>query len=443
MGQMMTNLPDKAVYKARRDRLFEQLPEGSVVLLVGNREQVRNKNITYPFRQDHDFYYLTGYAEPDAIAVLRPNCEQPFILFNQPKDEYHEVWFAGRAGQEGAVNLYGADAAYDIAELESRLPALFGERPYVFYSDELGRFNHRIFDWLACQRKSAKFDEVKSFKHLMNVLPRTQNMRRVKDEHEIGLLRKAIEASVSGHRHLMRLCQPGQTEQALTGEFYNHVSQFGCSDVGYPTIMAAGNNACCLHYSENHDVLQNGQMLLVDAGGDYQYYTADITRTYPVNGKFSPEQRDIYQLVLASLDAAIETVKPGVSWNSMYPAAMAVLAQGLLDLDILSGSFDQVMEQELYKPFTLHKTGHWLGLDVHDVGAYHDDNGNWVTLEPNMVFTIEPGLYFPEHSKNVDSRWRGMGVRLEDDILVTPSGYENLSVGAPRSISDIEALMAK
>ncbi|NMP33468.1 M24 family metallopeptidase [Thalassotalea sp. M1531] len=429
------------VYASRREKLLAQLPQDSVVILVGNTEKVRNKNILFPFRQDHDFYYFTGYAEPDAVAILRPDSKQRFVIFNQPNDEYQEVWFAGRAGQQGAVEQYGADNAYDIAELEARLPELMAQRANVYYSDELGRYHHRVFDWLANQRKAAKFDEVKAFRHLINVLPLTQNMRRVKDEHEVSLIRKAVDASVAGHQHLMKMCQPGRTEQQLTAEFYNVISQHGCTDVGYPTIMAAGNNACCLHYSENKDILRDGQMLLVDAGGDYQYYTADITRTYPVNGKFSSEQKDIYQLVLNALDAAITTVNPGASWNSMYPKAMEVLAQGLLDLGIITGSIEQVMEQELYKPFTLHKTGHWMGLDVHDVGAYHQDDGQWLTLEPNMVFTIEPGLYFPRHCEAVDARWRGMGVRIEDDILVTSTGCENLSRKAPRTIKDIESIM--
>ena len=428
------------VYEQRRAWLLSQLPENSVVILVGNTEKVRNKNILFPFRQDHDFYYLTGYAEPDAVAILRPNSDRPYVLFNQPKDEYQEVWFAGRTGQQGAVAQFGADSAYDIAELEQRLPALIGLREYIYYADEQGRFHHRIMHWLSGQRLAAKFDEVKSFKHLMNPLPLIQNRRRIKDDHELSCLRQAVDASVVGHQYMMQHCQAGKTEQALTGEFFKVVSEYGCQDVGYPSILATGNNACCLHYSGGNDVLQNGQLVLADAGGDFQYYTADITRTFPVNGTFTPEQRDVYQLVLASLDAAIAEVKPGVSWNTMYPTAMAVLAQGLIDLKILSASFEQVMEQELYKPFTLHKTGHWLGLDVHDVGSYYQ-NDDWLTLSPNMVFTIEPGLYFPTNCTMVEERWRGMGVRIEDDILVTPQGYENLSAKAPRTIDDIEAAM--
>ena len=429
------------IYQQRREWLLSQLPEDSVVILVGNTEKVRNKNILYPFRQDHDFYYLTGFAEPDAVAILRPGSEQPFVLFNQPSDDYQEVWFAARSGQKGAVEKFGADLAYDIAELEQRLPELMALRQHVYLSDELGRYQHRVFEWLNQQRRSAKFDQPKVFRSLHSVLPYIHNKRRVKSIEEIDIIRHAVKASVEGHKHVMSICNPGMTEQQITAEFFNHAASYGCSDVGYPTISAAGNNACCLHYSENKDVLREGDLLLLDAGGDYNYYTADITRTIPINGTFTGPQRDIYQLVLDALDAAIETVKPGASWNSMYPAAMSVLSQGMLDLGILKGSLDEVLETEAYASFTLHKTGHWLGLDVHDVGTYLDEQGEWVTLQPNMVFTIEPGLYFPKQSQQVDKKWRGMGVRIEDDILVTDRGCENLSAAAPRSIADIESIM--
>ena len=428
-------------YQQRRADLLASIEADSVVILVGNTEKVRNKNILFPFRQDHDFYYLTGYAEPDAVAILRPNSDQPFIMFNQPKDEFQEVWFAARAGQQGAIEQFGADAAYDIAEFEQKLPELLGTRKHIYLSDEQGRFHHKVFDWLDGQRKSMKFDQIKVFKQLHSVLPFIQQKRRIKDEHELSLIRQAVDASVVGHRAVMQATREGALESELGALFLQQASQFGCQDVGYPSIVAGGNNACCLHYSANTDRLKNGDMLLIDAGADYQYYTADITRTYPVNGKFSGAQRDIYQLVLNALDAGISQVKPGADFHSIYPAAMQVLAQGLHDLKIIDASVDQIMEQSLHQQFTLHKTGHWLGMDVHDVGSYHDSEGNGVKLEQNMVFTIEPGLYFPEQCTAVSEHFRGMGVRLEDDILVTQSGAENLSAGVPRTIADVEALM--
>lgn len=429
-------------FKSRRDWLLSQLPEHSVAVLVGNTEKVRNKNITYPFRQDHDFYYMTGYAEPDAVAVLRPNHSQPFVLFNLARDPAAETNFGARTGQDGAKQQYQADVAYDIAELEQHLPGLLAPYQNVFWSDELGRFNHRVFDWLKQQRVQAKFDELKSFKNLMSVLPIMHQRRIVKEDSEIELLRQAINASVAGHKTVMQSCKPGINEQALTGAFFGKVSEFGCQDVGYPTIMASGNNACCLHYTENNDATEDGQIVLIDAGGDYQYYTADISRSFPVNGKFNQAQKNIYNLVLSALDNAIAKVKPGTAWNVMHLTAMETLCQGLIDLGIIKASFEQAMEQELYKKYSVHKTGHWLGLDVHDVGPYHH-NGEWITLQPNMVFTIEPGLYFPANCDSVAEEYRGMGIRIEDDILVTASGHENLSEAAPRTITEIEAVMAE
>ncbi len=428
-------------YKNRRDDLLNQIEPDSAVILVGNTEKVRNKNITYNFRQDNDFYYLTGFAEPDAVAILRPNSEQPFVLFNQAKDEAAEVSFGSRCGQEMAAELYGSDAAYDIAELEDRLPELLGLRQHIYLSDELGRFESRIFYWLNQQRRSVKFDETKIWRTLHSALPFIHEKRIIKDDAEITRIRQAVKASVDGHKTVMKLAKAGVNEQQLAGAFFGKVSEYGCQDVGYPTILASGNNACCLHYTENNDDLEDGQILLIDAGGDYQYYTADITRSFPVNGTFNEPQKAIYNIVLDALDNAIAQVKPGNPWNELYQAAMATLSQGLIDLGILNCSFDEAMSKELYKPYSVHKTGHWLGLDVHDVGRYQDSD-QWKVFQPNMVFTIEPGLYFSAHDKTVAPEYRGMGIRIEDDILVTANGHENLSAGAPRTVADIEQWMS-
>ncbi len=428
-------------YKKRRDILLSEIEADSAVILIGNTEKVRNKNITYNFRQDNDFYYLTGFAEPDAVAVLRPDSEQPFVLFNLPKDEAAEINFGYRCGQKMASERYGSDAAYDIAELEERLPELLEQRQHIYLSDELGRFEDRIFSWINKQRRSAKFDETKIFRSLHSILPYIHERRITKDEAELSRIRHAVKASVDGHKTVMKKAQAGVNEQQLAGAFFGKVSEYGCQDVGYPTILASGNNACCLHYTENNDELQDGQILLIDAGGDYQYYTADITRSFPVSGTFNNTQKAVYEVVLAALDNAIALVKPGTPWNHLYETAMATLAKGLIDLNILQCSIEEAIEKELYKPYSIHKTGHWLGLDVHDVGRYKND-GEWKTLQPNMVFTIEPGLYFPSHDHSVAPEFRGMGIRIEDDILVTADGHENLSAGAPRTVEEIETWMA-
>ncbi|GAA6151198.1 aminopeptidase P N-terminal domain-containing protein [Pseudoteredinibacter isoporae] len=428
-------------YKARRELLLTEIEADSVVILVGNTEKVRNKNITYNFRQDNDFYYLTGFAEPDAVAVLRPNSNQPFVLFNLPKDKAAEINFGHRCGQTMAAERYDCDAAYDIAELEQRLPELLGQRQHVYLSDELGRFEDRIFSWINQQRRGARFDETKVFRSLHSILPFIHERRIIKDDAELARIRQAVTASVDGHKTVMKQARAGINEQQLAGAFFGKVSEYGCQDVGYPTILASGNNACCLHYTENNDVLQDGQILLIDAGGDFQYYTADITRSFPVNGRFSDTQKAVYKVVLAALDNAIALVKPGTPWNHLYETAMATLAQGLIDLGILRCSMEEALEKELYKPYSIHKTGHWMGLDVHDVGRYKHHN-EWKTLQANMVFTIEPGLYFPAHDNQVAPEFRGMGIRVEDDILVTADGHENLSAGAPRTVEEIEAWMA-
>lgn len=436
------------IYKLRREILLSRLESDAIVILIGNTEKVRNRDIRYLFRQDHDFFYLTGFEEPNAIAVLRPNSDAPFILFNQPKDPYQETWFAKRAGQEGAIKDYGADDAFDIAEFDKRIRDLIGYRKQIYFADEFGLYRDKVLDWMSAQRKSVKFDQRKSYPSLHSILPKIHNQRVVKDEIEIRKLRKAAEASVAGHQHLMSLCQPGISEQQMAAEFFNVISQYGCQDVGYPTILAGGDNACCLHYDINREVLKDGELVLVDAGGDYQYYTADITRTYPVNGKFNSEQKALYNIVLAALDAAIAEVKPGVSWNKMYPAAIRVLCAGLIDLGIIKGPLERALKEESYLPFTLHKTGHWLGMDVHDVGSYRqlDTNGDeqdaWTELQPNMVFTLEPGLYFPLGMEEVEPKWQGIGIRIEDDILVTQNGYENLTAGVPRTVAEIEEFMA-
>lgn len=431
------------LYQQRRDWLLAQIPQDSVVILVGNCEKVRNKNISYLFRQDHDFYYLTGFKEADAVAVLRPNSDKPFVLFNRPNNHALEVSFGERAGQKGAVEYYGADQAHDIAELDAVLPSLLGDRKFLYLSDELGRFHGKVFSWLDSQRKSAKFDQVKVFRELRSILPAIHNRRRIKDDTELALIKTAVKASVEGHKAVMKLAADGINEQVLSAEFFRKISEFGCQDVGYPTILAGGNNACCLHYTDNNQPLKSGELVLIDAGGDYQYYTADITRTFPVNGKFTAVQKQLYQLVLNALDAAIAEVKPAASWHLIYEAAMKVLAKGLIELGILTAPFEEVWNNELYKEFTVHKTGHFMGMDVHDVGSYHDEQGKWITLQENMVFTIEPGLYFPKHCQHIDEKWRGIGIRIEDDILVTANGHENLSAAAPRTIEEIELFMAK
>jgi len=431
------------LFLQRRIRLCQKLDEHSIVIIVGNCAKTRSKNINYHFRPDNDLYYLSGFTEQDAVMVLRPNHQQNFVMFTRPNDEKAETNFGARAGLEGVKNEFSVDQAFAIDEIDQKLPALLLGRNKVYFLDEQEIYSARIFDWLNFQRKNSAFDTVKQYRQLLPLAPILHNDRVIKSAEEIHLIKHAVKASVSAHIKVMQSCEIGMNEYQLSAIFDREIAEFGCRDVAYPSIVASGNNACCLHYEENNSPLKDGDLLLIDAGAENQLYCSDITRTWPINGKFSEAQAQLYQVVLSAIDAAIRQIEPGLSWQCIYQTCTEYLAKGLLDLGILSGSFEQVMEDESYRQFTVHKTGHWLGLDVHDVGRYHDKNGVWVTLAANMVFTIEPGIYIPENCQGVVEKWRGIGIRIEDDILVTHTGCENLSREIPRTIKDIELLMSK
>ena len=428
-------------YQQRRQLLSQQLDQNSVAIIVGNKEQIRNLNIKFPFKQDNDFYYLTGFNEPDCVAVIRPGHVQPYVIFARDLDQEMEVRFGFRAGLKGLKTNHQVDESYPIEQFESLIVELFEQRTNIFISDNHGVYQANLYHWLSASARDAKFDSIKAHRSIHQLSPLLTQMRVIKDHHEIALIKHAVDASVAGHIATMQASRVGINEGQLSATFNRTISDFGCNEVGYPNIVACGDNAICLHYEDNNSDCDDNKLLLADMGGEYQHYTADITRTFPINGKFTPPQATIYNLVLKSLDAAIAQVKPGAHWNSLYETAMAVLAQGLLDLGILRGSFEQVMADESYLAFTVHKTGHWMGLHVHDVGAYHDQDGAWVKLTPKMVFTIEPGIYIPSDCLAVEPQWRGIAVRIEDDILVTDTGYQNLSIKAPRTINDIEQIM--
>lgn len=429
------------IYQQRREELLAQLPNNSVVLVAGYQQKVRSKNIKYHFRQDNDFLYLTGFDEPDAIALLIKGDIDQYLLFCRPKDPAQEVSFGARAGVEGAVSKYRADQAYTIAEFDEILLPLLQGINTLYVSDELGRFSSQMIGWANYQRHHSSFDTPKQFTSLKPLAEVLHGMRVIKSTEEITKVRAAVTASTAAHKAVMQACKPGINERELSSLFDLTITKFGCNEVAYPSIVAGGNNACCLHYEENCCELADDQMLLIDAGGEFEHYAADITRSYPVNGTFSKEQKAIYQLVLKALDHAIDKVRPGAAWNTLYETCMQVMAEGLKELGLLTGSIDEIMATESYKRFTVHKTGHWLGMDVHDVGPYHELDGSWRTLETGMVFTIEPGIYFPKDALDVPEAYRGMGIRIEDDILVTDTGYENLSANVPRTVEEIEACM--
>ncbi len=430
-------------YSLRRLQLAASLDSDSVAIIVGNKEQVRNLNIGYPFRQDNDFFYLTGFNEPDCVCVIRPAHDTPFVMFSRDSDANMEVQFGARAGLAGLESDHGVNKAYPINEFETLITSLFEKRHKLFISDNHGNYHHALGHWLTAKQPDHAFDSIKIHRSIHQLSPMIAQMRVIKDNHELALIKQATIASVAGHIKVMKTAKAGINERQLSAEFNHTISQYGCDSVGYANIVASGNNGMCLHYEENNSECQDGDLVLTDLGGEYQCYTADISRTFPVNGTFSAPQAAIYQIVLDALDASIALVKPGAKWNTLFEANQRVLAQGLLDLGILTGDLEEVIAQGLQREFTVHKTGHWMGLHVHDVGSYQASNSDeWITLESNMVFTIEPGIYIPANCDKVDAKWRGIAIRIEDDILVTESGYLNLTEKAPRTIAEIEACMS-
>lgn len=426
-------------FARRRRTLMERLGAGAIALIPAAPERIRNRDVHYPYRQDSDFYYLTGFPEPEAVAVLAPGREQEFILFCRERDPLMETWNGRRAGQEGAIAHYGADEAHPIQEIDTLLPALLEDRTRVFYA--LGyhpSFDRQVMDWVNRVRAKARAgvrapDE---FVVLDNVL---HELRLRKNGAELAVMREAGRISAEAHIQAMRICKPEMMEYELAAEILYTFARQGAG-WAYPPIVGGGANGCILHYTENSAPLQNGDLLLIDAGAEVDGYAADITRTFPVNGRFSPEQRAVYEVVLAAQRAAIAEVLPGKRWNEPHEAAVRVLTQGLVDLGLLAGCPDERIADEGYKRFYMHRTGHWLGMDVHDVGHYKIDT-EWRALEPGMVTTVEPGLYIAAGSEGVDERWWNIGIRIEDDVLVTEAGCQVLTSAVPKDIEAIETLM--
>ena len=427
-------------YKSRRVALANQLPPNTIAVIPGAIEQIRNGDAHYQFCQDSDFFYLTGYEEPEALLCITSGQDTQSILFNRPRVAAEEQWTGARLGQEGAVSELQMDAAFPINALASKLSALFAERATIYYP--VGRYpvyEKMVFDaWQAVKNKVRQ--GVQAPQAFADIAPILGEMRLIKSEAELWYMREAARISVLAHQRAMRACRFLKLEYELEAEFLYEMVRQGCRATAYDSIVAGGANACTLHYTENNQPLVSGQLVLMDAGGEYHHYAADITRTYPINGRFSTEQRLIYELVLRAQQAGIARIKPGVPWNCIQQAIVRVLVEGLVDLNILTGEVQVLIEQEAYKPFYMHSSGHWLGLDVHDTGLYKQE-GVWRPLIAGMVLTVEPGLYISPNLDQVDSRWHGIGVRIEDDIHVTATGFENLTEALPVAIDAVEDLL--
>lgn len=420
-------------FQLRRQRLANSLLPDSLAIIPSAKETMRNGDTPYRFRQNSNFYYLTGFNEPEAVLLILPKPYEKSYLYNRPSNNEAERWTGKRLGQKKACEILGVDEAYSIDDFLAASIELLAKFENVYFPmGEPNAFKKEIFH---------AFHTVKQTKHakLMNFFdlnPILAEMRLIKSEGEISLLRQAANISVKAHKKIMSLCKSAKNERELEAEFIYQVNKNGCKNLAYDSIIAAGNNACILHYTDNNNNIQQGDLILIDAGGEFSNYAADITRTLPASGHFTKEQGEIYELVLKAQKAGINCIKPGVAWHKIQEIITNILTTGLADLGLLKGSSNKLLEEEAYKLFYFHGSGHWLGLDVHDVGNYKI-NDKWRELQPGMVLTVEPGLYISP-SLQVNKNYLGMGVRIEDDILVTDSGYEILTAALPKDLAKVE-----
>jgi Xaa-Pro aminopeptidase len=428
-------------FEKRRKQLMEIAGNGSVIIVRAATQKIRNRDSAYSYRQGSDFLYLSGFSEPEAMIVLLPEDKGGHsIMFCRERDALREMWDGPRAGTEGAVAQFGFDEAFPISEAGERLPELLHGRERIYH--DLGKdpdFDQVLIGWMnefraKTRKKFLAPDEIIALHHSLH------EMRLFKSRTEIGAMRKSARVAEKAHRRAMQVCKPGMNEAEIHAELLHTFTSNQC-EASYQPIVGGGANACVLHYISNRDLLNDGDLLLIDAGAEYDGYASDITRTFPVNGKFSGPQRDLYEVVLAAQLKAIDEVRAGNPWDHVHETAVRVATEGMIDLGILKGSLEEALEEEYFKEYYVHNTGHWLGLDVHDVGEYEID-GHSRVLESGMVLTVEPGIYIPNSATAVDQTWRGMGIRIEDDVAVTRGDADVLTSGICKTMDEIEVLMA-
>jgi Xaa-Pro aminopeptidase len=431
--------PDfRAAFAPRRTRLAATIAHGAAIMPT-SPERLRNRDAHYLYRYDSYFYYLSGFPEPEAVMVLIAGAPPRSILFCRDKDIEREIWDGFRYGPAAARELFGFDECFSIAELDTRMPQLLADQPALYC--HLGaddRWDARVLGWLNAVRAQVR-SGVAAPSAIHDLHGLVDEMRVVKDAHELVAMRRAAEISTAAHARAMRATKHAGNEYEIEAELLHEFRRGGAQAPAYTPIVAGGANSCVLHYVSNDAPLKQGDLLLIDAGCEFDGYASDITRTFPVSGRYSPAQRDIYELVLAAQAAAIAATRPGVRWNEPHDAAVRVLAQGMIDFGLCRGSLDKVIEDGDYRRFYMHRTGHWLGLDVHDAGDYKRDR-EWRVLEPGMVLTVEPGCYI-RPGEGVPEHYANIGIRIEDNVLVTDDGNEVLTNAAPKSVGDIEALM--
>jgi Xaa-Pro aminopeptidase len=433
---------DMAVFQKRRRQFFQALGEG-VALFPSAPERTRSLDTEYPFRQDSDLYYLTGFREPGSVAILKGGGRRPqLILFVRPRDAEQETWTGRRAGVEGAKKIYGADEAYPIDELDAKLPEILeGARRVHLAFGRYPEFDNRVTAVINKQRFQSRRG-VRAPAGMIDAREILHEMRLIKTGDDLALLRRAAAISCEAHLAAMRGCRPGMYEYELAALIEYVFKKSGAQSPGYPSIVGSGDNATILHYIDNERCMQKGDLVLIDAGAEFEYFCADITRTFPVGGRFSTPQQEIYSIVLAAQKAAIRAVAPGSNMKRVHDAAVRVVVRGLRDLRILKGEVAALIRDEAHRRFFMHGTGHWLGMDVHDVGRYRDGK-SWRELEPGMVLTVEPGIYIAAGAKGVPRRYWDIGVRIEDDVRVTRDGREVLTAAVPKEIDEIEAAMSE
>ncbi|WP_238377068.1 Xaa-Pro aminopeptidase [Neptunomonas antarctica] len=429
-------------FAERRASLVAQLPTNSVAIVPSATLQYRNSDVDSPFRQDSDFYYLSGFDEPDALMVLlKRESLVTYHLFCQPRDPEMEIWNGYRAGPEGAQTDYMVDKAFSINTLDEQLPVLLdGIESVYFCMGTRHKIESRIEQCLQTMRKKRR-QGMRAPTKLIELSSLLHEMRLIKSTQEAQVMRAAGEISAQAHIRAMQACRPGLMEYQLEAEIIYHFMQQGCRLPAYSSIVGGGNNGCVLHYVSNNSELKDGDLVLIDAGCECDYYAGDITRTFPVNGRFSDAQRALYELVLKAQLACLAEIKPGIPWEHTQDISVRVITEGLVELGILTGRPQDLIACGAYKAFYMHRLGHWLGMDVHDVGDYKVE-GEWRLLEPGMVMTVEPGIYIAPDNENVEPCWRGIGIRIEDDVLITHDGCEVLSASVPKTVDAIEALMA-
>jgi Xaa-Pro aminopeptidase len=424
-------------YTARRRELMSTMQGNSIAIVAAAAEKIRSRDTHYPYKQSTNLSYLCGFSEPESVLVLIPGRDQgEAILFCREKDKLRETWDGYRVGPEGAVADHSLDDAFPIGDLDDILPGLLEGKERVYYA--IGKdadFDRHLMGWVNEIRGSAAPGEFVDLDHIVN------EMRLIKTAAELKLMRRAGEISARAHCRAMGVAKPGIYEYQLQAEIEHEFMASGATAPAYTSIVGGGKNGCILHYIENREKINNGDLVLIDAGCEYENYAADITRTFPVNGKFSREQASIYDIVLEAQIQAMASIVPGAAYNIANQTTIAVITQGLRDLGILDGEVSELIEQHACKEFYMHSSGHWLGMDVHDVGDYKIAD-QWRDFEPGMVLTVEPGIYISPDNKKVADKWRGLAVRIEDDVAVTKTGCEDLTAGVPKTRSDIELLMA-